>query len=117
MTRGKWVALAVGLAVAACLVAIAPQAWLWSAYRNAEVEEIVRFPISGFPKWLKEVRRPALVKRWDWLPGREVVLPDRRCNACLHDSHRNCPRRISISEVADELLCTCRHPSHAQDSK
>ena len=153
MTRGKWVAVVVGLGVAACLASVFPQAWLWLAYRDAEVREALSIGRAGEGRdvkingevemdWTRRLgsfyadgvvvtisdesssvtvkgssRRPALVKRWGWLPGREIVLRDGRCWLCLQDAHWFCPDTVSFSELLDDVHCTCPHPSHAPESE
>ena len=84
MTRGKWVALAVVLAVIAVVVLNGPALWMAVAY-DPGVEERVFWAESTYDeKSVIKEGRPAVVltprthygslvlkrKRYEWLPGR-----------------------------------------------
>ena len=125
MTRGKWVALAVGLAVIAVLVAYGPALW-----RAVVFEESRVYGTSGLEPWKITPESEYIVivwKRFSWLPGpqREV-----RCRDCAESRHVDCPRVMHgfglynenigpslVAAAARDLSCTCVHPSHAQESE
>ena len=107
MTRGKWVALAVGVAVIAVLVSYGPAVWRVVAY-----EELARSE-----QW----HMVRLVKRWPWLPGRQSLLPDQVCNACRFRYHENCWGTADTRKASWKFLgsfrCTCLHePSTSHES-
>ena len=141
MTRGKWVALAVGLAVIAVLVPYGPAVWRAVAYE--------RHTMFGRPQdtsWSMYFCQ----KRYSWLPGSPQFVPPQPCGRCRNQDHGRC-----IAEESDRLFgsgtvitftgthlsyektrhasavvlvplsaarpmvwrCTCPHPSHAGNSE
>ena len=143
MTRGKWVALAVGLAAVVILVPFFyPPLWRAVAYEKERRQPVFRnLPPSPFttaelrigfgPVRLKDPGYLLLLrKRFDWLPGRERFSV---CGCCVESRHSDCPRRMlvyaSLGEVEDFFTwhhgnvfyqrhtCACPHPSHAQESE
>ena len=121
MTRGKWVALAVGIAAIAVLVPYGPALWRAVAY----VEERDRMDIghSAIPAWDFSVLR----KRVPWLPGEDNVIPSQLCRYCWLELHEHCWQplagrnlsfgkgsRIGVHEyyLPATFHCTCPDPSH-----
>ena len=119
MTRGKWVALAVGLAAIAVLVLYGPALWRAVAYDQGrdwgvQVDHEVQPQCVVF-----------MVKRFSWLPGPDFM---QWCASCVESRHVNCPRKMGIYQnwkrpgkplapVYSAYSCDCPHPSHAQDSE
>ena len=109
MTRGKWVALAVGSALFAVLFPFLPLGWEAVMY-TPECDELEPFK--------KGVHAVVMRKRVDWIPGPDRVL---RCAWCAESDHSQCPRKVGSwaarAMTLDRVACTCPHPSHAQESK
>ena len=140
MTRGKWVALTVGLAVIAVIVLNGPAFWKAVAYEQREAEAVffgtgrARFSRSGGvggpgdnPFW--EDRGFVVVrKRYSWIPGSEFTVPDQMCPACILEFHDACfpkaggsagcsfPDGSSV-DLSSSFRCTCPDLSHAQESE
>ena len=122
-------ALAVGLAVIAVLVPYAPTLWTALAYEEERIEDFVMAasfdgePAQERPDYVLFIR-----KRFDWLPGPDLII---RCAWCVESDHVKCPRYVGRNQTVQEgplrgwriglrqLLqaCTCPHPSHAEDSE
>ncbi len=104
MTRGKWVALAVGLAVLAVLVPYGPAVWRAVAYAPERLEPVVVLA-NDHPKYAHTeythtgpiefisgmysngMRTTVSVltvkrKRHTWIPGEEFIVPDQVCPWC-----------------------------------
>ena len=132
MTRGKWAALAVGIAVIAILVPFFPALWRGVAYVEERIDDFYTMHAQDSRR-----ERPAcmilLRKRFQWLPGPDAMT---RCAWCVQSDHLKCPRQVYRPEsppggggrrlrswdnpVPGVLLlyeCTCPHPSHAQESE
>ena len=73
MTRGKWVALAVGLAVVAVLVPYGPALWRAVAYQQSSSIAMHTGTISD------PIYVAGWIKRWDIMPGPDVVLEHPSC--------------------------------------
>ncbi len=124
MTRRRIIAGVILLAAVAVAVPLVPGVWLKVAYRADDVQEVILNTGPGtrttrdgskltvINASVAEASRPALVKKWSWLPGRTVVLRDWRCGLCLRDKHDECLGVILIVAEADEVSCTCTDPSH-----
>ena len=122
MTRGKWVALAVGVAVMALLVPYGPAMWRVVTYEDRRIEDL---SVSLSNAAAKVEYMIVSRKRFDWVSGPDSFV---RCSFCVESEHRMCPRDTASAWVMKEnprsgtweqrfVLCTCPHPSHAQDSK
>ena len=135
MTRGKWVALAVGLAALAVLLPYGPALWMAAAYVEERKENVwLHDPTKDgeYEGILDPVDYLLLKrKRFDWLPGSDRMA---QCSFCVETQHVKCPRvvfetwsaatpgldRVEQSlrlDILAEHLCTCPHPSHAQESE
>ena len=138
MTRGKWVALAVGLAVVAVLVVNGPALWRSVAYVKEQrkgLSDGARLCIfigsatdSQPIRWSGPMEVDVFRKRYKWLPGQEVIVPDQPCIPCnggLHDwcwnERRERPPFVRIIRGTEPqsapFRCTCPHPSHAESSE
>ena len=153
MTRGKWVALAVGVAVTAVLVLNAPAVWRVAAYTQAREELVVVIekantkytpythigPIefravykSGLGPTLSMVGLLTIKrKRYAWIPGEELIVPDQVCPWCnprTYIPHEYCFKGPGSSaniglrdgtrvHLPETFRCTCTHSSHAQESE
>jgi len=109
MTRGKWVALAVVVAVIAVLVPYGPVLWRAVAYQRYQRE-----------LGISEVGFYYLHKRASWLPGDEFLVPDQPCNRCLQWDHERCGVILEAEPVVlppEDFRCTCTDPSHDGDSE
>ena len=126
MTRGKWVALAVGLAVIAVLIPYGPALWWAVAYVEERRIVLIAYEDPNGAEYLDEQAR-VLRKRWSWVLGPEHRV---RCGRCQESDHRSCPRLLSMAAtwrstgkilgldgVFSGHLCDCPHPSHAQASE
>ena len=136
MTRGKWVALAVGLAVVAVLVSYGPAVWRTVAYVEEQQTQPLYFWNEG-NGW-KEDNHVLLRARREWLSG--ARLKAAMCGWCDESDHLQCPRElafvlpagcrieyqpmqsvgtpeVSAGMHAVMLPCTCADPSHAQESE
>lgn len=132
MTRGKWVALAVGLAVIGVIVLNGPAVWRAVPYSSE-----VLFPVKLYPGLDRTrlnrsdpVRAPDYIviwqKRGDWIPGQRYII---RCSFCLDSDHDLCVgvmngewSRVRPSEASFHVFdaafrCSCPHPSHAEESE
>lgn len=124
-----------GLVILAALAVAVPfgdDLWIWLAYEEQDVIELrsldsPRF-VLGTPVqesgWTYLTALP--VKRWSWLPGPEVVVPDPFCPCCAFGVHGFCPRnhgsgryRIRLRKdldiervLPDDFRCDCQHPTH-----
>ena len=117
MTRGKWVALAVGLAVIAVLVHYGPAMWRAVRYQKVRVWGVQVDP-DVQPECVVY-----MVRRFIWDPGPKFT---QLCTGCAESRHVGCPRRIGIFlntegkggvPVHYTYSCDCPHSSHAQDSE
>ena len=127
MTRGKWVALAVGVAA----IAVASPRLLYQTEMRALVFH------SGFKMYeFGEVLHSPLernsfveIRRWRFSWPRNWRMFDARveCGWCLRSLHEDCPHEVSgrgwttyiAGRAAPGLIhrCACPHPSHAQESE
>ena len=128
MTRGKWVALVVGLAVIAVLVLASPRLLyqtemralvFHSGFEMYEFGEVLQAPPEG--DCFVEIRRV-----WFSRPRSAFEPQGRaRCGWCLRSRHDSCPRKVSgggsigSSRIVPFPVyeCDCPHPSHAQESE
>ena len=124
MTRGKWVALAVGLAVIVVLIPYGPALWRAVAYVEERMENSSKATIlsdadaSYLPEYVVLTR-----KRFNWVPGPVLTT---RCPWCAESDHARCPGKrkmlvflpLGQDRVQGRLHpCDCPHPSHAQESE
>ena len=108
MTRGKWVAMAVGVAVIAVLVPYGPELWMAVAYTGAR-EELVAVIERGTTQYTPYTHigpieftsayrsgsgtltmvGPLTIKRkrHAWIPGEEFIVPDQECPWCERTSY------------------------------
>ncbi len=138
MTRGKWVALVVGLAAVAVAVPYGPALWMAVAYDRQE-SSLLSFMIGGRgysvgrgqgsadPVW-KDLKFVVMKKRHSWMPGSEFTVPDQMCPACILEFHDACfpkaggsagcslPDGSSV-DLSSSFRCTCPDLSHAQESE
>ena len=138
MTRGKWVALAVLLAVIALIIPNGPAVWRVVAYveerhdgvltiRKLEVGQLLWSTATSQPiaRFLMSPPNPNYIvitrKRFNWLPGRDRMV---RCAWCVESTHVKCPGDKYALLLPKEAppaetytTCTCPHPSHAQESE
>ena len=123
MTRGKWVALAVGLAVIAVLALNGPAVWRVVAYIEERQEGVVLIP--DYTARSQELpRNPDYMiitrKRFIWFPGRDYMV---LCAWCAETIHEKCPgdKYVLLPKEATPAetytTCTCPHPSHAEGSE
>ena len=128
MTRGRWVALAVVVAVIAVLASYGPALWralVYTLERKEPISPHARYYIEGTDDEFEALDFEyvsVMRKRFDWLPG-----PDRyvRCAWCVASDHAKCSgskRLVILADMRDPSLidwsrCNCPHPSHAQESQ
>ena len=88
MNQKHRTALIAGLLIALlCVLALAaPMFWRILAYEKID--------IPGEHPWLRSELKANLAtyfkKRWDWLPGDRLILPDQVCGYCQVDLHEYC---------------------------
>ena len=120
MTRGKWVALAVGMTALGFLVPYGPGLWRSVAYVETRLEPLP-VPEERMPPYVI-----AQVRRFDWIPVRRVT--GITCGFCVESKHADCTPWMKVRAVPTKdydqspnafmaPLCMCPHPSHAQDSE
>ena len=73
MTRRRIIAGVILLAAVAVAVPYAPKVWRTVAYRKQRIDGMV-----------------FLTRRWEWLPGRDVFVPNQVCSLCLKGVHNYC---------------------------
>ncbi len=113
MTRRRIIAGVILLAAVVVAVPAAPGVWRKVVYRSID--------LGGME---------GLTKRWAWLPGPYVYVPNQFCNYCRRAEHGYCwrvpdsalPGREGFSlypflDFPADFRCTCPHPSHAEDSE
>jgi hypothetical protein len=83
-TTTRAAALILGAAIVALLLGNGPALWERAAYREPTRE-------LGF-----EMSR----KRWDWLPGPELRIPDQPCPSCQMGEHISCARHSGTIRLA-----------------
>ena len=127
MTRGKWVALAVGVAVIAVLVHYGPALWRAVAYVESRHDGelmMMRFDTRTYERPQNPSRYIIVTrKRFNWLPGRAATV---HCGWCVESAHQKCPGdQYNLFSPKGEWprwpsetrTCTCPHASHAQESE
>ena len=129
MTRGKWVALVVGLAAVVLLAPFSPALWRAAMYTPERETPVVYLVPDNLIEENFEFGYAAVSeKRHRWLPGPDYVV---QCKWCADSDHRACPRNllmstgdnnvgdsfISVAPPMERYTCDCPHPSHAQESE
>ena len=109
MTKPRLLALAILALAVAAMIPVANDVWVWANYTRTTLETgcMKRLPRSGFDE---DYERVYLVKRFEWLPGETVFIPNQICPGCQRGNHGNC----RMKGLKDFYRCTCPDPSHGE---